>query len=45
MKHTDLIIALVLFFITLLTLSATSTHYGLAWDEPYNYYPAVDAFQ
>jgi 4-amino-4-deoxy-L-arabinose transferase-like glycosyltransferase len=45
MHKSDWIIALVLFLATLFILCATSNHYGLAWDEPYNYSPAVDAYQ
>jgi 4-amino-4-deoxy-L-arabinose transferase-like glycosyltransferase len=45
MHKSDWIIAIILFLAAILILSATSNQYGLAWDEPYNYYPAVDAYQ
>ncbi|MFB3896498.1 MAG: ArnT family glycosyltransferase [bacterium] len=45
MHKSDWIIALILFLATIIILCATSSQYGLAWDEPYNYYPAVDAYQ
>lgn len=45
MHKSDWIIALILFLATLFILSATSNQYGLAWDEPYTYYPAVDTYQ
>ncbi|MCX7918888.1 MAG: glycosyltransferase family 39 protein [bacterium] len=45
MQKFDLIIILMLFLTTFFILSATSGHYGLAWDEPYNFQPAIDAYR
>lgn len=42
-KH-NYIIALGLFLLILAILLATQSHYGLAWDEPYNYNPSVLAW-
>ncbi len=42
-KHTY-IIALSLFLLTLVILLWTQSDYGLAWDEPFNYYPATFAW-
>ena len=45
MHKFDLIIVIILFLTSFILLSSTSNQYGLAWDEPYNFTPAVDAYQ
>lgn len=42
MQKDDLLIITLLFLFTFVLISATSYHYGLAWDEPYNFLPAED---